>query len=231
LKNLQLNPIQAQQEYYANAQRHSNNPNTGHAVGIVPVTDLSIYSKGNGAEQRLFVDKMSFEHQYNARAEDNYPLRGKRHGAYVVEQVEPKPVLGTKNRPLSLRGGSVWDLMHPSEEPTGPAPPKPTVHYKPPSGKAADQKNMRRDPIGYYDDEKFGGSMGTGLAATNNPAPNFNHQIMANTRENQYNPSWNGGHLQKQSSLDSAIDPYSANDLLDNAMKYQRPILLAADKY
>ena len=56
--------------------RHSFNPNTGQAVGIVPVNDLSSYTKAN-EPQRVFVDRVSFEQNYDSRNDANYPARGK----------------------------------------------------------------------------------------------------------------------------------------------------------
>lgn len=56
--------------------RHGSNPNSSHAVGIVPITDLSNYSKAN-EQQRVFVDKVSFEQGYDSRNENNYPMRGR----------------------------------------------------------------------------------------------------------------------------------------------------------
>jgi len=61
----------------SDAQRYAfNQNNKGAAVGIVPVNDLNTYSKV-GEPQRVFVDKMSFEHGYDSRAENNYNLRGR----------------------------------------------------------------------------------------------------------------------------------------------------------
>ena len=56
--------------------RHASNPNSQHAIGIVPVTDLTSYSKAN-EQQRVFVDKVSFEQAYDSRNENNYPMRGR----------------------------------------------------------------------------------------------------------------------------------------------------------
>jgi hypothetical protein len=58
------------------SNRHSFNPNTSNAVGIVPVNDLTTFSNVN-EQQRVFLDKMSFEHQYDSRKDSNYPNRGK----------------------------------------------------------------------------------------------------------------------------------------------------------
>lgn len=56
--------------------RHSFNPNTSNAVGIVPINDLNTFTNAN-EQQRVFLDKMSFEHQYDSRKDSNYPNRGK----------------------------------------------------------------------------------------------------------------------------------------------------------
>jgi hypothetical protein len=56
--------------------RHSYNPNNSNAVGIVPVNDLNSFSQAN-EPQRVFLDKMSFEHHYDSRNDSNYPNRGK----------------------------------------------------------------------------------------------------------------------------------------------------------
>lgn len=56
--------------------RHGYNPNATHAVGIVPITDLTSYSKAN-EPQRVFLDKVSFEQAYDSRNDSNYPIRGK----------------------------------------------------------------------------------------------------------------------------------------------------------
>ena len=56
--------------------RHSNNPNSAHAVGIAPITDLTSYSKSSDP-QRVFVDKVSFEQAYDSRNDSNYPMRGR----------------------------------------------------------------------------------------------------------------------------------------------------------
>lgn len=55
--------------------RHAMNPNTYQATGIVPITEY----KNNGPEsqERVFVDKMSFDHNYDSRDASNYPVRGK----------------------------------------------------------------------------------------------------------------------------------------------------------
>ena len=58
------------------ANRHTYNPNTAQANGIVPVNDLTVGSRPN-EPQRFFVDRVSFEQGYDARNDKNYPIRGK----------------------------------------------------------------------------------------------------------------------------------------------------------
>lgn len=57
-------------------KRHSFNPNNAHAVGIVPINDLNSFTNAN-EPQKVFVDKMSFDHGYDSRVENNYPNKGK----------------------------------------------------------------------------------------------------------------------------------------------------------
>ena len=55
------------------ANRHTYNPNTTQANGIVPINDLT---NGSSDQQRYFVDRVSFEQNYNSRNDQNYPIRG-----------------------------------------------------------------------------------------------------------------------------------------------------------
>lgn len=57
------------------ANRHAFNPNNAQAVGIVPITELKGYSDVN--KERTYIDKMSFDHNYNSREANNYPVKGK----------------------------------------------------------------------------------------------------------------------------------------------------------
>lgn len=59
-----------------NYKRHSFNPSNSHAVGIVPINDLTSFTNVNEA-QKVYVDKMSFEHGYDSRTENNYQNKGK----------------------------------------------------------------------------------------------------------------------------------------------------------
>jgi hypothetical protein len=170
----------------------------------------------------------------------------------VIEQIEPKPFYGTKVRPDSNKGTSVWDAMHPQDNVVGHLPPKPNMYPRNPSGNSEVQRNQRRDPIGYFEDTKFGGSFGSHLN-NSNPGPNFNPNIQANTQENRYQPSWSSSNtpqippspqnqFQQQNGYNYQAPPpqanlnyyapneqyhESANDLLENAMKYQKPISVA----
>lgn len=67
------------------SMRHTANPNTEPALGTVPVNFLS----ARDGKQRLFKEKISYEHQYNSRFSDNYPIRGKRQGSFVWNQMTP----------------------------------------------------------------------------------------------------------------------------------------------
>lgn len=63
--------------------RHTANPNKEPALGTVPVNFL----KARDGKQRLFKEKISYEHQYNSRKDPNYPVRAKRHGSFVWDQM------------------------------------------------------------------------------------------------------------------------------------------------
>ena len=137
-----------------------------------------------------------------------------------MEQVEPRQPVGTQVRPDSNKGVSVWDVMHPNDAALGSPEvlPSRTGIYRKTSGQQPDSRNQRRDPIGYFEDTKFGGSLGSQYQSAN-PGPNFNPNLKANTHEPfpaPYQPSWkNGG---------NSDAPLNANELLDQAMIYQRPI-------
>ena len=55
--------------------RHAMNPNTYQATGIVPVTDYKNNVPEN--QESVYLDKMSFDHNYDSRDANNYPVRGK----------------------------------------------------------------------------------------------------------------------------------------------------------
>lgn len=63
--------------------RHTSNPNKEPALGTVPVNFL----RPKSGKQRFFKEKISYEHQYNSRNNPNYPIRGKRHGSFVWDQM------------------------------------------------------------------------------------------------------------------------------------------------
>lgn len=125
-------------------------------------------------------------------------------------------MVGTQSRADSNKGLSMWDVMHPNQSPLGSASPNTLIYKKPPSGVTDEQRKQRRDPIGYFDDTRFGGSLGQGSVNTN-PGPNFNPIIQANTREpigGGYQPSWNN-------ASDFYNESVKQNDILEN---YQKPI-------
>ncbi|KAK7483541.1 hypothetical protein BaRGS_00025215 [Batillaria attramentaria] len=63
--------------------RHSANPHTSPTRGIAPVNFL----REKDGSQRFYREGLSYEHQYNCRADPNYPIRGKRHGALVWDRM------------------------------------------------------------------------------------------------------------------------------------------------
>ncbi|XP_048733800.1 uncharacterized protein C2orf73 homolog isoform X2 [Ostrea edulis] len=68
------------------ATRHESNTNREPALGPVPVNFLT---KRDGA-QRIFQEKKSYEHDYNSRKDLNYPIRGKRLGSFVWDEMSPE---------------------------------------------------------------------------------------------------------------------------------------------
>jgi len=152
----------------AGATRHGANPNAREAIGIVPVNDLNGYSR-QGEEQRVFVDKMSFDHQYDSRKDTNYPIAGKRQGAFVLDQVQPRSVYGLKARRDSNNGASIWELMQPMNQPSASGQRPPIQQQR----DSADVRNQRRDPIGYFSDMKYGDEFDYG-----------------NKKSSAYQPSW-----------------------------------------
>jgi len=123
-----------------------------------------------------------------------------RHGAFVMEQEYPKASVGIKSRPDANKGTSVWDAMHPGTDVIGNTPPKTQIYQKPPSGKPEVLQNQRRDPIGYFEDTKFGGEV----------LQNGDNHL------NSYHPSWN----QSDENLNQQDQYLRPNELLDNAMRY-----------
>ncbi|CAF0979503.1 unnamed protein product [Rotaria sordida] len=97
--------------------RYSANPFHIRTVGIVPITDLK--PENLESVDQTLVEKVSFEQQYNSRNFTNYPLRGRRHGAFVIEEEKPK-VYPPKQFEMTSsakleRAASMWDLFHPTE--------------------------------------------------------------------------------------------------------------------
>ena len=117
-----------------------------------------------------------------------------------MEQEYPKSSVGIKSRPDANKGTSVWDAMHPSTDAIGNTPPKTQIYQKPPSGKPEVLQNQRRDPIGYFEDTKFGGEV----------LQNGDNHL------NSYHPSWN----QSDENLNQQDQYLRPNELLDNAMRY-----------
>jgi len=68
--------------------RHTNNPNSNAVRGAVPVNNLR---EADGS-QRVWKENISYEHQYNSRAQPSYPIRAKRHGSFVWNQLGKEDV-------------------------------------------------------------------------------------------------------------------------------------------
>ena len=137
----------------------------------------------------------------------------KRHGAFVIEQVEPKPTLGTQNRPDSNKSASVWDVMHPQENSLGQLPKNTHIYQKQVSAKPEVLQNQRRDPIGYFEDTKFAGNAASNFYV-NNSENNSNER---QNRDPSYQPSWSN--INSSSTNLKRAEFGEANELLDNAMR------------
>merc|ERR550532_1844050 len=59
------------------------NPNQEPARGAIPVNFLR---KPDG-KQKFWKEGISYEHQYNSRLDPQYPVRGKRHGSFVWDEI------------------------------------------------------------------------------------------------------------------------------------------------
>ncbi|XP_050405589.1 uncharacterized protein LOC126821248 [Patella vulgata] len=67
------------------SSRHSSNPNKDPAYGIIPINQLG----GRKHKHRLYAEKMSYEHEYNSRKDPNYPIRSRRQGNFVWNEMKP----------------------------------------------------------------------------------------------------------------------------------------------
>jgi len=65
--------------------RHTANVGREPALGTIPVN----YLREKDGSQRLYKEGVSYEHQYNCRSDPQYPIRGKRHGAFVWSRMDP----------------------------------------------------------------------------------------------------------------------------------------------
>ena len=120
-----------------------------------------------------------------------------------MDQIEPKPVIGMRTRPDSNSGTSVWSAMHPNDNDiSGPPVKQLGLRKQTSSLSAKGDSAQRRDPIGYFEDNKFGGSYGSSLSKSNYEQAN---QTPA-AYDGNYKPSWSP----------------SSNELLDNAMMYNQ---------
>lgn len=65
--------------------RHTSHIDREPALGTVPVN----YLREKDGSQRFYKEGMSYEHMYNCRTDTGYPIRGKRHGAFVWSRMDP----------------------------------------------------------------------------------------------------------------------------------------------
>jgi hypothetical protein len=112
-----------------------------------------------------------------------------------------------------------------------------------------DLRNERRDPIGYFQDDKFGGSMGNHLV-NENPKKSGSNPYKPSWNEAQFNGNYNNQREDNQeryqnnnnerndnnnyNSNNDNMGQYSIdrpNDLLENAMMYQRPVQTVGNNY
>ncbi|KAK3092228.1 hypothetical protein FSP39_000052 [Pinctada imbricata] len=66
--------------------RHESNLNREAALGAVPVNFL----RNKDGSQRVYKETKSYEHDYNCRSATNYPIRGRRVGSFVYDEMNPK---------------------------------------------------------------------------------------------------------------------------------------------
>lgn len=145
-----------------------------------------------------------------------------RQGAYVLDPLLPRPEHGLKSREDRNKNVSLWDIMHPENtQLMGNQPPKTQIYQRPPTENPDVARNQRRDPIGYFDDTKYGGS----LRANNQQASPSPVIKAANTQQDaRYQPSWTAGNSPVNGVNDQPrSNHYDApNELLDQAMSYQQ---------
>ncbi|XP_063774716.1 uncharacterized protein C2orf73 homolog [Pseudophryne corroboree] len=72
-----------EQPYCGRQTRHGNNPSSPPPQGIVPLAS----PKGQDRLPKLFQEQISFTHQYNSRVTPNEPIRGKRHGCFLLREI------------------------------------------------------------------------------------------------------------------------------------------------
>ncbi|RUS72291.1 hypothetical protein EGW08_019937, partial [Elysia chlorotica] len=65
--------------------RHTAHVNREAALGSIPVN----YLRERDGSQRFYKEGFSYEHMYNCRSDPNYPIRGKRHGAFIWNRMDP----------------------------------------------------------------------------------------------------------------------------------------------
>jgi hypothetical protein len=145
----------------------------------------------------------------------------------VMESNEPRQPTGFRPpRPASNqnKGSSVWSAMHPNDNQNGGLNDSRQTSGVRKVMQTADKNDpsKRRDPIGYFNDEKFGGSLG--FNSNSNSRNGNRHELqevlgnqyqgmMRNEGPESYNPSWNN-----QGTQFSNGHAQNGNELLDNAI-------------
>ncbi|XP_043911072.1 uncharacterized protein C2orf73 homolog [Protopterus annectens] len=94
-------------------RRYNMNPNRSPASGIVPLAD----SRTPHSAPKILLEKVSYHHQYNSRASPNEPIRGKRHGAFVWSEINPKSgTMAPKGAEAFLSTAGSYSLKQPTAE-------------------------------------------------------------------------------------------------------------------
>ncbi|KAL8561109.1 hypothetical protein ACOMHN_033692 [Nucella lapillus] len=138
--------------------RHSANPNTTASRGIAPVS----FMKEKDGQQGFYKEGLSFEHQYNSRADPNYPIRGKRHGAFVYSKMSPEAKQKLVEQHMKQNGDvSQTPCNPPPPEYSPPAncpeplsSPKQPVRSTGPQAPSPEMMPTRSSPIEWYDPQR-----------------------------------------------------------------------------
>ncbi|KAF6022682.1 C2orf73 [Bugula neritina] len=101
------------QSYGSSRHKYSNDK---AALGAVPVNHLPEKT----GRQRFFKEMISYDHQYDSRKMNNYPIRSTRHGAYVSQPITAHQATRLLNHPENWRAdGQVMPPTSSHSEPCG----------------------------------------------------------------------------------------------------------------